>query len=86
MGLRQRRWARNVRDNLFVLLGGYCIDCGAIKELEFDVIDPVGSDHHRKMEWSWRMSFYRKQHAMGNLALRCTHCNSRKGNYAEHPF
>lgn len=88
MGLRQRQWARRKRDELTLFLGGYCIDCGSQKNLEFDVIIPVANnDHHRVMEWSWRMSFYRRQFDVGNLALRCTKCNSAKGAYScDQPF
>lgn len=88
MGLRQRKWAASKRDELFLWLGGYCADCGTTKELTFDVIEPVGDFHHRNMEWSWRMSFYRQQYAINNLALRCNRCNARKGNYdnGENPF
>jgi 5-methylcytosine-specific restriction endonuclease McrA len=84
--MRQRKWAASKRDELFLWLGGYCVDCGTTKDLEFDVIEPVNSDHHRRYDWSWRMSFYRGQYRIGNLALRCTKCNSAKGNHTECPF
>lgn len=93
MGLRQRIWAKKQTERLRSLLGGKCIDCGSVEELEFDVIVPVGnSDHHRRMDYSWRLSFYRKQYAANNLALRCGPCNRKKGdkmlltNLIETPF
>jgi 5-methylcytosine-specific restriction endonuclease McrA len=78
MGLRQKAWARNVRDLLFAQLGRVCVDCGSQDKLQFDCIEPKGHGHHR-CEYSQRMSFYRAQHAIGNLAVRCAKCNARKG-------
>ena len=78
MGKRQRDWAKNKRDELFVLLGGCCVSCGSTKNLEFDVIVAAYGDKHHQMEWSWRTSFYRKQFDLGNLALRCDKCNGKK--------
>lgn len=78
MGLRQRQWAERTRDAIFDILGRVCVDCGATEQLEFDCIIPQGNKHHREMEWSWRMSFYRQQLANGNLAVRCQVCNGRK--------
>lgn len=83
MGLRQRQWAAKWTVKLRTLLGGKCIDCGSTEDLEFDVRIPIGNDDHHNMEWSWRISFYRKQYDHNNLALRCTKCNSRKGNQME---
>jgi len=81
MGLRQREWARKETKRLRSLLGGKCVQCGTTEELEFDVIIPVGNnDHHRRMEWSWRTSFYRKQHDKGNLQLLCQKHNTQKSN------
>lgn len=84
MGKRQREWARKTRDALFDVLGYKCKKCGITEELEFDVIIPVGNnDHHRKMEWSWRMSFYRKQYEHGNLQVLCRFHNAKKQNSME---
>lgn len=80
MGKRQRTWARYKRDELILLLGGKCVDCGNEEDLEFDVIVTLGNNNHHKIEWSHRISFYRKQFDLNNLALRCTKCNSKKGN------
>lgn len=88
MGQRQREWARKKRDWLFEQLGRKCKKCGSTTELEFDVIIPVGNDdHHRKKDWSARMSFYTKHFHHDNLQVLCTTCNSTKGNQLElHDF
>lgn len=81
MAKRQRDWARKVRDWLFVQLGRKCKTCGATVQLEFDLIIPANNtDHHRKMEWSWRMSFYRREFHKQNLQVLCDKCNGRKQN------
>lgn len=89
MGKAQKKWARGARDRLRVELGGVCVDCGTVEDLEFDVIIPLehdsedGSRHHRVMEFSQRISFYRAQARAGNLALRCARCNGKKGGDAD---
>jgi 5-methylcytosine-specific restriction endonuclease McrA len=80
MAKRQRDWARRATQALRVLLGGKCERCGSTKNLEFDVIVPDGSDHHRRYEWSWRLSFYRYHLKADNLQLLCDKCNSHKGD------
>lgn len=79
MGKVQQAWARKTRDRLMEELGGECTECGTTEKLEFDCIVAQGDKHH-KMEFSWRMSFYRKQHAEGNLQILCQSCNATKGN------
>lgn len=81
MSLRQRTWARKTRDTLRLELGGKCVKCGTTEDLEFDCKKPMGSFHHRAMCWSWRMSFYRAQHALNNLQLLCKSCNCRKAGH-----
>jgi len=86
MARRQLEWARKQRLQLRRLLGLRCWNCGSrdYRKLEFDCIFPQGDFHHRRMDWSWRMSFYRRQLAEGNLALLCQSCNSKKGD--DYPF
>lgn len=82
MAERQRRWARRASAHLRKLLGSKCAVCGKRHELEFDCIKPQGHRHHR-IEWSWRISFYRQQMAAGNLQLLCGRHNRLKG---DNPF
>lgn len=79
MGARQRAWAVRARAQLVQDLGGKCVDCGSTNDLELDCVMPQGPAHHGKMESSVRIGFYRRQHAQGNLACRCSTCNGRKG-------
>jgi hypothetical protein len=72
MAARQRIWAAHARKLLRRALGMKCAACGSkdYRKLEFDCIKPCGDRHH-KMEWSWRISFYREQFRAGNLQLLC---------------
>lgn len=79
MGLRQQKWAKRVKLKLRKLLGRQCKQCGKKRKLEFDVIHPNG-DGHGKIEWSWRMSYYRKQFDRNNLQLLCKKCNQKKSD------
>lgn len=85
MSARQRDWARRTRDALLDLLGRECSWCGQTEpdvKLSFDCIVPTRdgvAGHHRRYEWSWRMSFYRGQLRSGNLQVLCLSCNSKKG-------
>lgn len=78
MGKRQKQWAVRARADLVQLLGGRCVECGTTEELHLDCILPQGH-HHHKLDSSSRVSFYRRQHAEGNLQVLCAACNGRKG-------
>jgi 5-methylcytosine-specific restriction endonuclease McrA len=80
MAKRQKEWARKARFELMFKLGGACSVCGTDRDLDFDCIIPQGPAHHRDMDTSHRMSFYRRQHAEGNLQLLCRRnkCHSKK--------
>ena len=84
MGKRQRAWAAQTREALFDKLGRWCRWCGTSENLTFDIITPTlegrKSDHHRRYDHSWRMSFYRRQLTAGNLQVLCARCNSAKGD------
>lgn len=81
MAARQRRWALRTHRKLIQQLGGACEWCGRKRNLELDCITPRGDRHH-KMEWSWRISFYRAELLGGNLQVLCEHCNASKGDRA----
>lgn len=70
-------WAKNARFALLFKLGGCCAKCSSTKELEFDCIIPQGHVHHR-LGTAKRMTFYRRQHAAGNLQILCRRCNNKK--------
>jgi 5-methylcytosine-specific restriction endonuclease McrA len=82
MGLRQRAWANRAKAKLIAELGGECVMCGTTEDLEID--------HLYKREWSirntefsWRISKYRKEAALGLLQLLCGDCNKFKGRPTE---
>ena len=79
MAKAQKEWARRQRRALMAELGEVCVFCGSVLNLEFDCKKPMGDAHHR-YDTSHRMSFYRKQHANGNLQVLCRRCNARKGS------
>jgi hypothetical protein len=77
MSKRQKAWARVARQRLMMLLGNSCALCGRPDTLTFDCIVPQGDNHHR-MDTSARMSFYHRQHQVGNVQLLCELCQSIK--------
>jgi len=80
MGARQRDWARRVTAFLKEKLGGKCVKCGRTQLLVFDHIDPrTKSYESRAVEWSHRVSLYRREIARGEIQLLCERCNDRKG-------
>ena len=85
MAKYEKQRARYLRSLLLESLGGKCVDCGTTKKLEFDVKDPTlgNGDKHHKMDTSARMSFYRKMMRIGNLTIRCSKCNGKKGAKSE---
>lgn len=80
MGKVQKEWAKRKRAELMAELGPVCVECGEdrVFKLCFDCIEPRGDYHHRG-EASTRMSFYRREHAAGNIQVLCVKCNGRKG-------
>lgn len=81
MGLRQRQWAARTVERLKGELGGQCQECGDtdLSTLEFDHLQPRDWEP-RKVEWSARISRYRREIAEGKIQLLCKSCNSRKGH------
>lgn len=84
MAKRQKVWARRALDALRHAMGGECARCPEDGDLEFDCIAPQGGEHHR-FSTDQLATFYRRQHAEGNLQLLCPACHSDK-SYWEHPF
>jgi len=80
MALRQRKWARKATVALRLSLGGKCAHCRTTEKLTFDLVIPYDAGRHHKMEYSWRVSFYRIEARHGNLQILCEKCNARKGN------
>ena len=65
------------------MLGGKCVDCGERRQrfLEFDIVHPYEAiSGHGQMEWSARISLYRREHRLNNLTLRCRRCNAKKSD------
>jgi hypothetical protein len=70
-------------DALKVAMGGCCARCEGMLSLEMDCIRPQGDAHH-KLSMDMRATFYRRQHAAGNLQLLCQWCHAEK-SATEHP-
>ena len=72
-------WARDKRDELYLLLGGICngVGCDATSELQFDHIEAIDWVPSR-YSWSSRIAEYRRAHAAGNLQLLCDSCHAVK--------
>lgn len=82
MSKRHKEWARKARTKLIADLGDRCAVCGVASfaaDLEFDCILRQGDSHHR-MDTSARMSFYRRQHRMGNVQTLCPDCHKEKNH------
>jgi 5-methylcytosine-specific restriction endonuclease McrA len=79
MGKRQRDWARRAYDRLILQLGGKCEKCGSLSALTIDHIE--GCDfEHKAVEWSYRVSIYRREAKEGKLQVLCGKCNRKKGD------
>jgi len=61
-------------------LGGKCAKCKTVEHLELDCIEPQGHAHHKLMDQTMRMAFYRRQKEANNLQVLCKRDNSLKGN------
>lgn len=78
MGKRQRDWARRAYDKLIQDLGGKCVVCGTTDNLTIDHID--GCDYtHSTVEWSHRISIYRREAKENKLQVMCDLHNTKKG-------
>lgn len=81
MAKRQRDWAKRVRITLIEQLGGKCVDCAGVKELELDHIKPCDwAEQRKRMDQSMRMTIYRREAKQGKLTVRCRSCNASKSD------
>ena len=86
------KWARDKRDELFLLMGGACKRCGTGDKLQFDHIKPLDWIPSA-FSWSQRIKMYQEEHQAGNLQLLCDSCHGKKTReqeadeeIEEHPF
>lgn len=83
MARRQREWAKRARLQLIESLGGKCVDCGSVEELQLDHIEPCTWAERRPfMEQSQRLSVMRREAKEGKITVRCKRCNVSKGNHS----
>lgn len=84
MAKRQREWAKRVRAELVMQLGGKCVDCGEteIDRLQLDHIQPCEwAERRGKMDASMRMSIMRREAKEGKITVRCEICNPAKSDH-----
>lgn len=74
MGARQNAWGKRAIAAVREVLGGRCMTCRSITDLELHCIERRYSRHHFSGASS-RASFYRRELAQGNLALLCRSCH-----------
>ncbi len=84
MAKRQRAWARRAYDRLIIELGGRCAQCGSVSALTIDHVDGCDFDHNT-VEWSHRISIYRREAKEGLLQVLCDKCNCKKGDPRNRP-
>jgi len=75
---RNKRRAVTRRRNLIAKLGGKCVECGAVGNLEIDHIEGRTWDIRSKGSDS-RVAIYEREAEEGKLQILCKSCNSRKG-------
>lgn len=79
MGKRQREWARRAYDKLIQDLGGKCVKCGTTEDLTIDHIEGC-EFKHSDVEWSQRISIYRREAKENKLQVLCDKHNCQKGD------
>lgn len=84
MGKRQKDWARRAYVKLIEELGGKCVKCGTTENLTIDHIDGCEFDHNG-VEWSHRISIYRREAKEGKLQILCDKHNCQKGDPRSRP-
>jgi len=84
MGKRQKAWARKAYDKLIKELGGKCVKCGTEENLTIDHVDGCEFDHN-SVEWSQRISIYRREAKENKLQVLCNKHNCQKGDPRKEP-
>ena len=80
MGREQKIWAVKRRLKLIQELGGECVQCGSISNLELDHIH--GKDWvARELGSDQRVCLYIKEAAQGLIQVLCKSCNVKKGDH-----
>lgn len=72
---RQKK-RRGVRDSYIVKLGGKCIDCGSIDDLQFDHVDKNTKTMHTSHLWDYSSDVIEKE--LINCQLLCRPCHIAK--------
>jgi len=84
MGKASRAWAVRARAALVAKLGGQCVNCGSVLQLELDHI--FKRDYvTRKLSSDQRIAHYRREAAAGLIEVRCKSCNCAKGRPVHSP-
>lgn len=80
MGARQRAWAKRVRVEWKISLGGRCVHCGCddLSRLEFHHTAPRRWVN-RLTDPTTRIARLREDIARGDVALLCKDCNLEAG-------
>ena len=66
--------AKKIRAELVEKMGGVCVKCGAVDNLQFDHIDGARW-RHNELSYLARMNRYKREHELGLLRLLCGDCN-----------
>ncbi len=82
MALRQRLWANRAKAALIQELGGKCVMCQSVENLEIDHIY-IRNWIPRQKEFSWRISIYRREAKLGLVQVLCEECNKFRGRPTE---
>lgn len=84
--IRNREARTRRRNRLIQRLGGKCVECESIVDLEFDHIFPRNWKSHT-VSSDRRLAIYEQEADAGLLQLLCRSCNAKKGaSQDEEPF
>lgn len=84
--IRNREARTRRRNRLIQRLGGKCVQCESIVDLEFDHLYPRNWKSHA-LSSDRRLTIYEQEAGDGRLQLLCRSCNAKKGApHDEEPF